>query len=371
MCDDGNPLPSLCDTAFVFLVVEPVNDPPQAVDDRDTTEENTATVIDVVANDTDSLDPLGNIDPTTVDTVAGGSPQNGSITIDPVTGAITYTPDPAFTGNDTIQYTVCDDGNPLPAACDTAFIYIVVTEFNDPPVAVNDRDTTDEETEITIDLFANDGDPDGDMLSVTAIDVPMNGMLTNHGDGTITYTPETDFVGQEVLNYTISDGNMNTDSAQVTINVDPVNDAPTAVLDTDTTNEDEDIILDLVDNDLDVDMDTLSVIFALMITGYVAGPKLTRRMVWGMVFISALFVLPMINVIYTTFSRVNALTDSLPKDLIETLPYIEAFSLGGAWDLGQVDLASLLSVISMAVLYAAAIFFVFHCHGKGTVTAGS
>jgi hypothetical protein len=29
-------------------------------------------------------------------------------------------------------------------------------------------------------------------------------------------------------------------------------------------------------------MDALSVIFALMVTGYLAGPKLTRGMIWGL-----------------------------------------------------------------------------------------
>ena len=71
-------------------------------------------MIDVVANDDDPNDPLGNIDPTTVDTIPGSGPSNGTVTIDPVTGEITYTPDPDFNGTDTFDYVVCDDGNPLP-----------------------------------------------------------------------------------------------------------------------------------------------------------------------------------------------------------------------------------------------------------------
>ena len=59
-------------------------------------------------------DPLGNIDPTTVDMIPGSGPSNGTVTIDPVTGVVTYTPDPDFNGTDTFDYVVCDDGNPLP-----------------------------------------------------------------------------------------------------------------------------------------------------------------------------------------------------------------------------------------------------------------
>lgn len=118
-------------------------------------------------------------------------------------------------------------------------------------------------------------------------------------------------------------------------------------------------------------MDTLSVIFALMITGYVAGPKLTRRMVWGMVMISALFVLPMIGVILGTFGRVRALGNSLPRDQFAAMPYLEAFADAGGPVVGSVELSALVMVVAMAALYAGAVFFVFHCHSKGTVTANS
>ena len=62
-------------------------------------------------NDDDPNDPLGNIDPTTVDTIPGSGPSNGTVSIDPVTGEITYTPDPDFNGTDMFDYVVCDDGN--------------------------------------------------------------------------------------------------------------------------------------------------------------------------------------------------------------------------------------------------------------------
>ena len=114
-------------------------------------------------------------------------------------------------------------------------------------------------------------------------------------------------------------------------------------------------------------MDTLSVIFALMITGYVAGPKLSPRIIWGMVVISALFVIPMIGVILNTFSRVNALGKSLPKEQFEAQPYLEAFAASG----GPSDIAAPLIVVAMSALYGGAVFFVFHCRSKGTITAQS
>ena len=109
------PLPAQCDTATVTITVDPVNDPPVAVDDVTVTDEDTPVDIDIVANDDDPNDPSGNIDPTTVSTIPGSGPANGTVTIDPVTGVATYTPDPEFNGTDTFDYVVCDDGNPLPS----------------------------------------------------------------------------------------------------------------------------------------------------------------------------------------------------------------------------------------------------------------
>ena len=160
ICDVIVPVDSIkCDTTIVIIYVPPVNDQPVAMNDADTTDEDTPVIIDVVANDDDPLDPLGDIDPTTVDTIPGSGPSNGTVTIDPVTGEVTYTPDPNFNGTDTFDYVVCDDGNPLPSLCDTATVTILVNPVNDPPIAVNDADTTDEDTPVVIDVVANDDDP--------------------------------------------------------------------------------------------------------------------------------------------------------------------------------------------------------------------
>ena len=111
-------------------------------------------------------------------------------------------------------------------------------------------------------------------------------------------------------------------------------------------------------------MDTLSVIFALLVTGYLAGPKLTRPMIWGLVAISALFVVPMISVVQATFVKVAALSASLPKEQFETLPYLELYSNTGSIS----QYAGLLIVISLGMLYAASIYFVFHSHNRGAAT---
>ena len=90
---------------------------------------------------------------TTTQIISG--PANGTVTI--LNGdSILYTPNANFNGNDTLTYQI-SDGN---GGFDTAQVVITVTPVNDPPVAVDDVDTTNEDTPIVIDIQANDYDVD-------------------------------------------------------------------------------------------------------------------------------------------------------------------------------------------------------------------
>ena len=93
------------------------------------------------------------------------------------------------------------------------------TGGNGAPDAVNDPVSTLEDTPVTFNPAANDTDPDGDDLSVTAIGTPVNGTLTDNGDGTYTYTPNTGFTGEDTISYTVDDGNGGTDTGTITVTV--------------------------------------------------------------------------------------------------------------------------------------------------------
>jgi CshA-type fibril repeat protein len=243
-------------TATVTVTVNPVNDAPVAVNDNAITDEGSPVTIPVLANDSDvDGDPL---------TVTNASAGNGTVTINP-DGTITYTPNAHFNGTDTISYTI-SDGN---GGTDTATVTVTVGAINDAPVAVNDDTTTNEDVPVTIPVLANDSDVDGDPLIVTSATAG-NGTVTINPDGTITYTPNANFNGSDTITYTVSDGKGGTSTATATVTVTPVNDAPIAVNDNATTNEDTPVTIPVLANDGDVDGDPLTVTGASAPHGTVA-----------------------------------------------------------------------------------------------------
>ncbi len=239
------------DTATITVTVTPVNDAPVAVDDADTTDEDTAITIDVLANDTD-------VDGDTLTISSVADPANGTAEI--VNGKIVYTPNAGYFGTETFEYTVTDpDG-----LTDTATVTVTIEEEDDPankpPVAVDDAITTPEDTVVTFDPVANDTDPDGDALDLSEVDPTsaQGGTVTVNLDGTVNYTPPADFYGEDTISYVVEDSEGNKDTGTITVTVTPVNDAPVAVDDADTTDEDTAVTIDVLANDTDVDGDTLT-----------------------------------------------------------------------------------------------------------------
>ena len=133
---------------------------------------------------------------------------------------------------------------------------------NSAPVANADSATTAEDTAVTINVAGNDSDVDGNLVpsSVSIIDTPGNGSVKVNGDGTVTYTPYSDYNGTDTFTYRICDAEGTLcASAVVTVNVTAVNDAPVAVDDSGTTPEDMPVTVKVLSNDSDVDGDTLAV----------------------------------------------------------------------------------------------------------------
>ncbi|WP_197275892.1 Ig-like domain-containing protein, partial [Vibrio coralliirubri] len=75
------------------------------------------------------------------------------------------------------------------------------------------------------------------------------------------YTPNGDYNGSDTITYTISDGNAGTDTATIAVTVTPVNDGPVANDDTAITTDEDTAVsnINVLNNDTDVDGDTLTV----------------------------------------------------------------------------------------------------------------
>ncbi|MBX7181543.1 MAG: tandem-95 repeat protein, partial [Bacteroidia bacterium] len=255
VCDNG--MPVLCDTALVVINITPVNDPPVANVDTISTPYDSCVVINILSNDSD-LD--GIIDPATVTVLV--NPAHGIATVNS-NGTITYCPTIGFSGNDTLVYQVCDNG--MPVLCDTALVIINVGSGNIPPVAVVDYDTTQEDTPVTIAILSNDSDADGLIVptSVTVVSQPSNGTVVVNANGTVTYTPNTNWNGTDSFIYNVCDNGNPTlcDTAIVFVVVTPVNDGPIANPDNASTPENVCVTINVLGNDLDIDgvLDTASV----------------------------------------------------------------------------------------------------------------
>ena len=237
-------------TATVTVTVDNVNDAPVATDDAATVDEDSSdNALDVLANDTD-IDAGDALQITAVGTPSAG----GTATITGGGTGLGYTPAADFAGTETVTYTVRDtDG-----LSDSATVTLTVNNLNDAPVAVDDTaGVTEDSTDNVLDLLANDTDVDaGDTLRITALGTLSDGGTASidGGGARVLYSPAADFAGTETFTYTIADDAGVTDSGSVTVMVSNENDAPVAVDDTATVDEDSaDNSIAVLANDTDVD----------------------------------------------------------------------------------------------------------------------
>ncbi|AEF23225.1 Ig-like domain-containing protein [Pseudomonas fulva] len=93
---------------------------------------------------------------------------------------------------------------------------------NFSPTQANPALVTGHDNALTISqatLLANDSDADGDTLRIVGVDNPKHGTVTLNDNGTITFTPASNYYGPASFSYTVSDGNGGTSTATVTVNV--------------------------------------------------------------------------------------------------------------------------------------------------------
>ncbi|MFC1672119.1 Ig-like domain-containing protein, partial [Planctomycetota bacterium] len=207
-----NGTPSATDSEQITITVGNVNRPPilGAIGNR-SVQEGELLEITVTATDPDG-DAL---------TYAAADLPAGAA-FDPATQTFSWTPAFDQAGTHSVFFLVGDSGTP--PENDSEQITITVGNVNRPPIAEDQDAITDEDTPIALALTATDPDDDAVTCAVTA--GPAHGTLSGVAPD-VTYTPAADFNGLDTFTYTVDDGNGGTDTAAVTITVNPVNDEPT------------------------------------------------------------------------------------------------------------------------------------------------
>ena len=230
--DDGNG-GTPAQTTFNIDVTNPV---PTANDDTISVNEDSSMVISVLGNDSD---PDGDV----IEVLSTTNPANGTIVVN-ADNTITYTPNTNHNGGDTFTYTITDNEG----GTNTATVTITVIPVNDDPNAVADSQNFAAGTIGFVNLgnvLTNDGDIDGDSLSIDSIKTADGTILTfgsntsltfsgMYGDFTITdtgewsYSSTTLIANEDFFTYFVTDGSAISEEAKVSVTIRDHNAFPNA-----------------------------------------------------------------------------------------------------------------------------------------------
>ncbi|HFD4025679.1 TPA: tandem-95 repeat protein, partial [Vibrio parahaemolyticus] len=238
--DGVNPTASDSDS----LIVNRVNDAPtveNAIADQELSEDFATYTIDLNDAFKDSDSALNF-------SVSG----NSNVLVSIENGIATISPTADWNGSETLTFTATDPSGESISQ---------TVNFTVAPVAdiVADKATVVEDTPTIIKVLGNDTfEDDGKVVSLDANNGPANGTVSVNPDGSVTYTPNDNYVGKDTFTYVVTSGGVS-ESTTVEVNVTPVNDAPVAKDDIATTQEDTVVTIDVLPNDTDADGDKLSI----------------------------------------------------------------------------------------------------------------
>ncbi|WP_257380278.1 tandem-95 repeat protein [Vibrio parahaemolyticus] len=238
--DGVNPTASDSDS----LIVNRVNDAPtveNAIADQELSEDFASYTIDLNDAFKDSDSALNF-------SVSG----NSNVLVSIENGIATISPTSDWNGSETLTFTATDPSGESVSQT----VNFTVASVAD---IVADKATVVEDTPTIINVLSNDTFESTDkVVSLDADNGPKNGSVIVNNDGTVTYTPDDNYVGKDTFTYVVTSGGVS-ESTTVTVNVTPVNDAPVAKDDIATTQEDTAVTIDVLPNDTDVDGDKLSI----------------------------------------------------------------------------------------------------------------
>ena len=189
-----------------------------------------------------------------------GDPLTWTIVVPPAHGTLsgtapnlTYTPAADFHGPDSFTFRVSDGQE----TSNTAMVSLTVTPVNDAPVA--GALAASVEAGYPLPLALAGSDPDGDDLVFNIVQQPVHGTLTGTAPQ-VTYTAPISHAGDDTFAFTVSDGQLTSAPAMVTVSVAPYNLAPVAGAGSAVTDEDVPVATVLVATDPESSPLTYSII---------------------------------------------------------------------------------------------------------------
>jgi hypothetical protein len=192
------------------------NEPPVAVDDVVTVDEDLSGSIHVLANDADAEGG-----PLTLRSVS--APGQGTASV--MGGKVSYQPGTDYAGTDAFTYVIVDDRGDVA----TGRVTVTVRPVDDLPVLVDDKVTVSEDASVTVGVLANDAGLGDGVKTVKVTAGADHGTVTVNDDRTLTYVPEPNFDGADTLRYRVVDADDDEGETTVTVTVLPENDVPAAI----------------------------------------------------------------------------------------------------------------------------------------------
>ena len=186
---------------------------------------------------------------------SAGQPIGGSLDLN-VDGSFTYTSFANWFGNESIAVQVCDNQG----GCSMLQLNLTVTGVNDLPTISSTTFNTNEDIAFSGNLNSIATDIETAALNFTVTTTPSNGTINTSPNGSFIYTPSSNFFGTNVISVTACDEANACVSANITFNVNSINDSPVAQDRSVTLNEDESSSGTLVISDADHASLVLSVV---------------------------------------------------------------------------------------------------------------
>jgi len=179
-------------------------------------------------------------------------------------GTLRFTTAPNAFGVSTVKVRARDNGGTANGGIDfspSQTFTITVVNVNDAPITHDDRLVVSEDKLLTVSapgVLGNDMDMEGDAMTAVKLSNPTHGVLSFNTNGSFTYQPNPNFVGNDTFTYAATDGVLPSGATTVTISVAPINDAPVAADDV-ASSDGHPVTINVAANDTDADGDYLRV----------------------------------------------------------------------------------------------------------------